>query len=968
MYDQFPDLYLNAVGIPEKVRKNISEVLVNALSEAFPDEKEFRILEPGIGLGQITKELWRPLETQRLRAQVYGIDISKEMLQELYLRLQKNGFSRITDTVWQKETLTIRGFKDDFLKWKNSPTSNFHAIFPIFFLHHLYDKWQEGLLKCFSALAPSGIIAVAEDAGDTVVWDGWFQNLDIEPLISNIEKFERRRKFIRLGRIFTEELTKGGHREFLPLRAGYMQPVLHVLDSPLFKKIDKKEFEWESTIKLVDKTEGWLNALEEKALSPLRYVAEKDRKKIMQNIKEEARALFGNLDVEIPIKRKLRLYLYEKLPFSDFESVAKHFVMHVNEAEFVRLGRYLPRPSSPDSPESDIDQKGTLLSIANYGIADKGVEMFHVIRWRDQIESWERNIPVYVYGEKGAAIKTFGKLIAYHSLTKYFIEEREFKGADLIFKDFPEKFVLDTVYVPGPDGFSWSVHYHPTGKLYKLSLFIPKTRDLLPDKAEEIIRKEIKSVKKEDPSCIVAHRQEEDPSCIVNRQMGYIFSHKKLAQRISISSYLRDQTLAGKLSIDEKQIESIKDALLGWIDFQEFFTGNKLWKSCRDKLENFARILVCGQVLGDRILYYPIATFLNGKNEQHSSGGYIFIGSKDMSVKGNALLNYGGLTFRSRSVGDWAEKASQKTLKRILGLVAHDLVKDSDLVSQVLGKGYPEFAKEFAASLTNKSAALAYIGEENLGKKLKGEFKSATKWKKLEEHIMLIFKRNLLRIAFDKKVHFATKGEALWQDTVEQKEREYIEILKEFSLGTLELLPSRFNISINLKATAILDNFKAEANNLLSLPIPSFFSGGQAYYGELLESVFEEAVCNAIKFGAPSKENFFKVDVDLSYENCDKESDKGYIWLNVKNYVPWEKSQKDLNDHIESSEKEAVGLIGMKNVLDSAGGKYKKSFNDRYIIPEVKKISANASSYGYKTMYEVAVAFPYWRQEHERQQ
>lgn len=670
MYDQFPDLYLNAVGIPEKVRKNISEVLVNALSEAFPDEKEFRILEPGIGLGQITKELWRPLETQRLRAQVYGIDISKEMLQELYLRLQKNGFSRITDTVWQKETLTIRGFKDDFLKWKNSPTSNFHAIFPIFFLHHLYDKWQEGLLKCFSALAPSGIIAVTEDAGDTVVWDGWFQNLDIEPLISNIEKFERRRKFIRLGRIFTEELTKGGHREFLPLRAGYMQPVLHVLDSPLFKKIDKKEFEWESTIKLVDKTEGWLNALEEKALSPLRCVAEKHRKKIMQNIKEEARALFGNLDVEIPIKRKLRLYLYEKLPFSDFESVAKHFVMHVNEAEFVRLGKHLPRPSSPDSLESDIDQKGTLLSIANYGIADKGVEMFHVIRWRDQIESWERNIPVYVYGEKGAAIKTFGKLIAYLSLTKHFIEEREFKGADLIFKDFPEKFVLDTVYVPGPDGFRWSVHYHPTGKLYKLSLFIPKTRDLLPDKAEEIIRK-IKSVKEEDPSCIADHRQ-----------TGYIFFHKMLAQRTSISSYLRDQTLAGKLSIDEKQIESIKDALLGWIDFQEFFTGNKLWKSCRDKLENFARILVCGQVLGDRILYYPIATFLNGNDQQHSSGGYIFIGSKDMSVNEDALLNYGSLTFRSRSIGDWAEKAVLNYSALIGSAISHNLKKYLWLLEQ----------------------------------------------------------------------------------------------------------------------------------------------------------------------------------------------------------------------------------------------------------------------------------------------
>jgi hypothetical protein len=639
MYDQFPDLYLNAVGIPEKVRKNISEVLVNALSEAFPDEKEFRILEPGIGLGQITKELWRPLETQRLRAQVYGIDISKEMLQELYLRLQKNGFSRITDTVWQKETLTIRGFKDDFLKWKNSPTSNFHAIFPIFFLHHLYDKWQEGLLKCFSALAPSGIIAVAEDAGDTVVWDGWFQNLDIEPLISNIEKFERRRKFIRLGRIFTEELTKGGHREFLPLRAGYMQPVLHVLDSPLFKKIDKKEFEWESTIKLVDKTEGWLNALEEKALSPLRCVAEKHRKKIMQNIKEEARALFGNLDVEIPIKRKLRLYLYEKLPFSDFESVAKHFVMHVNEAEFVRLGN-LPRPSSPDSQESCIDQTGTLLSIANYGIVDKGVEMFHAIRWRDQIESWERNIPVYVYGKKKAAIKTFGKLIAYHFLTKHFIEEREFKGADLIFKDFPEKFVLDTVYVSGSDGFSWRVHYHPTGNLYKLKLKIPKTINL-PNKLEEIIRKEIERIKKEDPSCIVAHRQ-----------MGYIFSYEKLAQRISpsISKHLKD------LNNDEVLIESIKNGLLSWIDFQEFLTGNQLWKKCRDKLENFARILVCVQVLGDRISYYPIATFLNGNDQQHSSGGYIFVGSKDMSVKGNAILNYGGLTFRSRSVGDWAEK------------------------------------------------------------------------------------------------------------------------------------------------------------------------------------------------------------------------------------------------------------------------------------------------------------------------
>ena len=958
MYDQFPDLYLNAVGIPEKVRKNISEVLVNALSEAFPDEKEFRILEPGIGLGQITKELWRPLETQRLRAQVYGIDISKEMLQELYLRLQKNGFSRITDTVWQKETLTIRGFKDDFLKWKNSPTSNFHAIFPIFFLHHLYDKWQEGLLKCFSALAPSGIIAVAEDAGDTVVWDGWFQNLDIEPLISNTEKFERRRKFIRLGRIFTEELTKGGHREFLPLRAGYMQPVLHVLDSPLFKKIDKKEFEWESTIKLVDKTEGWLNALEEKALSPLRCVAEKHRKKIMQNIKEEARALFGNLDVEIPIKRKLRLYLYEKLPFSDFESVAKHFVMHVNEAEFVRLGRYLPRPSSPDSLESDIDHKGTLLSVSNCGISANGVEMLQILRWREQIESWERGFPTYVYCEKEEeCIQSFSKFILYDALTNLIIEQKQFKGADFIFRGFPEKFTIDTLYETNATEFAWDVRYHTTGELCKLTLKIPKTINIENDVKEKIIE-QIGRVRENDPTCIQTHRER-----------GYIFSYVKLFPHIDITDHLRDLIRNQKLRVDETSVKSIKEGISHLLDFQESFTGNSLWNSLEDNVESFAKILVCAQVLGDRVLYYPIGTFLDNDNQQRSSGGYIFIGSKDMSVKENALLNYGGLTFRSRSVGDWAEKASQKTLKRILGLVAHDLVKDSDLVSQVLGKGYTEFAKEFAASLTNKSAALAYIGEENLGKKLKGEFKSATKWKKLEEHIMLIFKRNLLRIAFDKKVHFATKGEALWRDTVEQKEREYIEILKEFSLGTLELLPSRFNISINLKAKAILDNFKAEANTLLSLPIPSFFSGGQAYYGELLESVFEEAVCNAIKFGAPSKENFFKVDVDLSYENCDKESDKGYIWLNVKNYVPWETSQKDLNDHIESSEKEAVGLIGMKNVLDSAGGKYKKSFNDRYIIPEVKKLSANASSpYGYKTMYEVAVAFPYWRQEHERQQ
>jgi hypothetical protein len=155
-----------------------------------------------------------------------------------------------------------------------------------------------------------------------------------------------------------------------------------------------------------------------------------------------------------------------------------------------------------------------------------------------------------------------------------------------------------------------------------------------------------------------------------------------LAQRTSISSYLRDQTLAGKLSIDEKQIESIKDALLGWIDFQEFFTGNKLWKSCRDKLENFARILVCGQVLGDRILYYPIATFLNGNDQQHSSGGYIFIGSKDMSVNEDALLNYGSLTFRSRSIGDWAEKAVLNYSALIGSAISHNLKKYLWLLEQ----------------------------------------------------------------------------------------------------------------------------------------------------------------------------------------------------------------------------------------------------------------------------------------------